>query len=346
MRLSSAFLFFIVGYNSTASCGANGLCNRTCFCIPEEGEPCPEDSGKRRTALDYFQSEDYLKFADLMLKAGKKSGRKSSKKIGKKAGHPGQLRPTLVPEGCQPYSDVQAVIGGTSCREPESLENNYCVFKYSDDCSYELKNIPNTNRLKKDEVITHVDACGVCSNAQDLAVYMNPGVAVSSFLAGLPFGLALLAGQPSQVLAGIFATIVVPQFESIVGFTPDCAYVWGSNSANSAINGCTEDCVDWLEDCVPSSFGINPFTNAPFAGDPMGRDCQRALLLATDDCVLNACLSCDELVSGSIFQLYAGRTRRKSGILTTVDLGGGAGFVGLKRDCDSLADIAQIPCTD
>jgi hypothetical protein len=173
---------------------------------------------------------------------------------------------------------------------------------------------------------------------------MNPGVAVGSFLAGLPFGLALLGGLPPQALAGIFATVVVPQFESL-GFTPDCAYLWASNSANSAINACTEDCVGWLAVCVPSTFGINPFTGEMFVGDPTGSTCQSALLQATEGCTLNNCLSCDESVSGGIFELYAGRTRRKSGIITTVDLGPG-GFMGLKRDCDSIADIAQIPCTN
>jgi hypothetical protein len=364
MRLSPALLFFIVGYSSTAPCGAQ-LCDGTCFCIPEEGEPCPGDFGKRRTARDYFQTGDYLKFADLTAEkesvksAGKKSvksaGKKSSKSAGKKSGKragkksdkygkkdgPGQF-PTLVPEGCQPYPDVQAVIGGKPCREPQQSRDKVCAFKYSDDCSYKLKNIHKTNTLQKAEVITHVGACGVCSSAQDLAVYMNPGVAVGSFLSGLPFGLALLGGQSSQVLSGIFSNIVVPQFESL-NFTPDCAHLWGSNSANSAIKGCTEDCVGWLEDCVPPTFGINPFTNASFAGDPSGLACQGALLQATeDDCSLNDCLACDESVSGSIFQLYAGRTRRKSGILTTVDFG--SGFMGLKRDCDSIADIAQIPC--
>jgi hypothetical protein len=51
-------------------------------------------------------------------------------------------------------------------------------------------------------------------------------------------------------------------------------------------------------------------------------------------CRLNECLQCDETVSGPLFQTIAGRTRRKSGLLSQI-----------VRPCHSLQhNIRHDPC--
>ena len=51
------------------------------------------------------------------------------------------------------------------------------------------------------------------------------------------------------------------------------------------------------------------------------------------DCALNDCLACNEEVSAPTFDKFAGRTRRRSGLLST------AAFT-----CGSIPNIVQDPC--
>lgn len=52
-------------------------------------------------------------------------------------------------------------------------------------------------------------------------------------------------------------------------------------------------------------------------------------------CTLNDCLQCDEQKAGPIFTSYAGRSRRRSGLLSEII-----------RDCSSIAHIDHTPCTN
>lgn len=51
------------------------------------------------------------------------------------------------------------------------------------------------------------------------------------------------------------------------------------------------------------------------------------------DCALNPCLQCDEDEAGPIFQRFAGRTRRRSGIESAI-----------QRPCDTVARVHQEAC--
>jgi hypothetical protein len=339
---SSAFLFFllVVACSSTAW-AQQQWCEPQCHCIPDDlatpGE-CP-DLGNRKYVSYYREESPAVGGIDDDFAALEAD--------------PDHL-PTLNPEGCQPYPDVRDMIGGEKCEKPASSDH-VCAFKYKKGSkksgskksehkkdshksahkgnTYELKQYPDiqaADKAKRAEV-THEGACGVCSSAQDLAVNMNPNVAIRSVLCGRTFS-SQLAGNVNDpdYLAGIFADETVPCFEDI-GFTPDCAYLWASNSVNSVIYGCTTACESWLAPCLS-----NP---------PNQQFCNLRLAQAMDpDCTLNECLQCDDDASGTIFELYAGRTRRKSGIITTFDASGmGLGpYVGLKRPCSSIADIEQI----
>lgn len=50
-------------------------------------------------------------------------------------------------------------------------------------------------------------------------------------------------------------------------------------------------------------------------------------------CMLNECLYCDEVKSGPVFQAFAGRTRRNSGLRNPI-----------MRPCDGFYNIAHEAC--
>lgn len=51
------------------------------------------------------------------------------------------------------------------------------------------------------------------------------------------------------------------------------------------------------------------------------------------ECELNDCLQCDEDKAGPLFSTFAGRTRRRSGLLSEI-----------VRPCSSVAQITHAPC--
>jgi hypothetical protein len=123
------------------------------------------------------------------------------------------------------------------------------------------------------------------------------------------------------------------------GFSDDCAYLWASNSLNSKVSGCAEDCILWLGD-IDDPTDLLDFSNPTV----------QSLLFSANDpetCDLNECLACDDEESGEIFKKYSGRTRRNSGILTVVPVpypfpAEYYQFAGLKRPCNSIAEIFQV----
>jgi len=90
-----------------------------------------------------------------------------------------------------------------------------------------------------------------------------------------------------------------------LGFTTPCATIWAHNSINTATI-CRATCVRHL---------FSP-ANGP---EP--------------ECKLNDCLHCDEIESGPNFQLFAGRTRRNSGLRTPI-----------MRQCHGFAGIQHEAC--
>jgi len=76
-----------------------------------------------------------------------------------------------------------------------------------------------------------------------------------------------------------------------LGFTEDCAKIWYYNSLNTARECFTTCMLAWVK---------GEESNKP-------------------DGSLNDCLQCDETKSGPNFQRFAGRTRRNSGIYSSID---------------------------
>ncbi len=85
-----------------------------------------------------------------------------------------------------------------------------------------------------------------------------------------------------------------------LGFTPACASIWAYNVEHTRAQ-CQDICIELLSD--------------PYHAD---------------DGSLNACLQCDEELSGPVFKALAGRTRRNSGLASA-----------LCRPCESVWRIAH-----
>jgi hypothetical protein len=141
--------------------------------------------------------------------------------------------------------------------------------------------------------VTHTGHCGVCSTMQDLAAYLKSH--------------DLTTQGKFCAKQGALSLEDGRECYRNLGMTKDCAEIWADNSWNTATD-CFADCVIEVTKDQPN--------NGP-----------------APDCKLNDCLQCDENKSGQIFQEYAGRTRRRSGLLSAI-----------ARPCDQLVSIDQIPC--
>ena len=122
-------------------------------------------------------------------------------------------------------------------------------------------------------ILTHHDACGLCSTLSDFEVYARDrdiGTAVKAC------ALANFNTPFDTLVACIEA----------LGFTRPCAQIWAYNTKNTR------------ENCLVECFNNDPYHN--------------------EDGTLGACLQCDEEISGPIFKQVAGRTRRNTGLASSI----------------------------
>lgn len=149
---------------------------------------------------------------------------------------------------------------------------------------YHLATFPDVAalRVEPDFRLTHHGACGSCSTLQDLAVYAT-------------LDLTHMAAQCARRLT-IGRQKACMQ---AIGFSEPCAESWAYNARHTRRH-CARTCIAELG-----------WRSALFSsGDA---------LLQGEEGMLNACLECDELISGPGFQYSAGRTRRNSGIVSEID---------------------------
>ena len=164
--------------------------------------------------------------------------------------------------------------------------------------------------------VTHVGHCGVCSTMQDLAVYaehMQP-TSPGNFcrrhaMQSLENGIACYRN---------------------LGMTQDCARLWADTSWNTARN-CFGSCV--LDPTIPDlpGFGVetdgepkpinfnatNSNTAAALSEEVSVSRSANVSSSENAACAPSQCFTCDENVSGFKFERYAGRSRRRSGMLAT-----------------------------
>jgi hypothetical protein len=113
-------------------------------------------------------------------------------------------------------------------------------------------------------------------------------------------------GKICGLEAALSTKLGVECFEKL-GFTSPCATIW-TYDAQYDLKHCGEIC---LEELFAPDNGPPPF------------------------CKINKCLACDEDKAGPLFKAFAGATRRRSGILSTI-----------VRPCPSVAHIDQRLCGD
>jgi hypothetical protein len=225
------------------------------------------------------------------------------------------------PSGCNPYPAVAEAIGAKVCNLPQRDANDaVCVFSITNracrDRTYKLQTMAESSVAQvRRAVLTHEGPCGACSSASDLARWFNFSLDAVAYQCGAGPYVAGLKGKT-------YLQNVTACFEA-AGFSPACAFVWASNAYNSQLANCAPICREYAESVIPQP------PNVPL------------------DCWLHPCLQCDEDASGEIFAAFAGRTRRRSGILTYLRPprnpipGIQVLPFGLKRNCTDTANISQ-----
>jgi len=193
---------------------------------------------------------------------------------------------------CNPYH-------GSNCNTSPELEVDtegaVCAFKYSNSSTcdeYTMKTYSSETKATEDGAyVTHTHACGLCSTAQDLAVYLKiPDMTK--------------AGKKCAEEALISEEWGLSCYKDL-GYSDACATIWNYDGMYDS-----EKC-KWT--CIKNLFADN---NGP-----------------PPECALNPCLQCDEDEAGPIFQQFARRTRRRSGITSAII-----------RGCDEFAQITHVPC--
>lgn len=201
--------------------------------------------------------------------------------------------------------------------------------------------------------VTHMGNCGVCSALQDLAVYANV-----DFIGTTSPGNFCRRQSATSFQNGLACY-------RDLGMTQDCAKIWADTSWNTAKN-CFGSCV--LKSTSPQFGGSSNIKNSTDANSTEASnnwydlpatlrsrfssssnetdketvaEIEEKVELAeavpsngpAPECALNACITCNDEVSTPTFEKFAGRSRRRSGILSTA-----------ARPCSSIPNIIQDPC--
>lgn len=216
---------------------------------------------------------------------------------------------------------------------------------------YRIKSYPSREEAETaGGFVTHVGSCGVCSTLQDLAVYANMDT--------------IGATSPGNFCRRQAATSFENGLACYRGFgmTQDCAKLWADTSWNTA-KSCFGSCV--LKSTFSQFRGDNDIeteldtTNTTESSGNKWYDLPATLRERfvqsekekeesgdkkvaaipsngpAPECALNDCITCNDEVSAPIFEKFAGRSRRRSGLLSTA-----------ARQCSTLPNIIQSPCPD
>ena len=221
-------------------------------------------------------------------------------------------------------SSQSTAFAGENEEEATIDDNNN---KGDDDCprkfQYTLQTYPSYESAKNNgAIITHVGSCGVCSTIQDLIVYMQ-------------YTDLTIDGEYCAKQGLISFDTAVDCYKEL-GLSHDCAYMWAANSANTAEH-CFSECATsnvlvstsesikelLFDDTDEEDEGGDGDGTEGGNGDNNGNYYMNKITNSkyngpAPKCELNDCLQCDEDKSGPIFQHFAGRTRRRSGLLSAI----------------------------
>ena len=138
-------------------------------------------------------------------------------------------------------------------------------------------------------MITHRGECGACSSLQNLAIYIaNPDLTEPV----RKCGISGLLDRDLSRLACIAS----------LGFDLPCAQAWDFTTQRTA-SACVTVC------------GKNALSDA---NHNLQYECGEDEFEPNDAKLLNDCLACDELFSGDVFKVAAGRSRRRSGLPSAI----------------------------
>ena len=168
----------------------------------------------------------------------------------------------------------------------EILEANpeRTVFKYR------LETLKNREAAGTRFKVTHAHHCGACSSLKDLYIYKAfPDLT-----------------RPAKSCAYMFPIELQLECMLKIGFSEPCAEAWAYN-ARSTRNRCSSICIkNRFKDSVAEKRSLEE--------DTANEDLELAEKSTLDDCLL-----CDEYVSGPGFKYSAGRTRRSSGLNSSIE---------------------------
>ena len=111
-------------------------------------------------------------------------------------------------------------------------------------------------------------------------------------------------GKLCAIAASVFSLEYGARCYRLLGYTEPCAAIWSMDSAYTSRVG---QSVCLRNILTPNNVGPT--------------------------CELNACIACDEVQSGTTSQRFAGRTRRRSGLLPLI-----------KRNCSDVATVVHRTC--
>ncbi|MDA8792734.1 hypothetical protein N9N67_05780 [Bacteriovoracaceae bacterium] len=165
-------------------------------------------------------------------------------------------------------------------------ESEVCGLKFVDDTNieYRLKTFPTSESAASDGyVVTHQFHCGGCSSLHDLAIYLESRDLVTNGRK-----CALKKGLNSSKKCHI----------NLMGLSPVCSEVW-AYSAMATKKRCKKICL--------KEYGLIKALLRKFPKERVN-----------EDGTLKPCILCDELRSGGAFRFSAGRSRRSSGITSSI----------------------------
>ena len=192
---------------------------------------------------------------------------------------------------CNPY--VDATCTTTPPQTQITNTNAVCSFVYTSSTkdkdggclSYDVQTFESRQAASAaGAILTHEGSCGLCSTAQDLAVYLTQDFTTAGKICATK---GLLEGEEEGQKC----------YEDI-GLTQECAKIWNYDGIFDG-QACGRTCADDL--------------TSPNNGPP-------------PLCTISDCLECDEEKAGPLFSQFAGRTRRRSGLLSEII-----------RNCDDIA---------
>ncbi len=159
---------------------------------------------------------------------------------------------------------------------------------------YRLKTFRNRFDLDPRYKISHQYHCGACSSLRDLYIYKSKPELT----------------RPAGFCALLFPLFTQKECMKMIGFTDACAEAWAYNE-RSTRNRCMWKC---LKSKFPESSAL---ARSSYRGlkTPLSEGYEEEKKEKETD----PCIACDEFVSGPGFKYTAGRTRRSSGLESSIE---------------------------